>query len=267
MPARAWPSGLEIETSFSWVSAAPPVFHVLVRNNGTRARTLGFAVPGSFRCKGKRLRGDAERFGAFLALTSWHDPRTNGVVRPGEWLHRSYPLGLEAELQPPCEVTFNVSDLETAERVGYGTVPVPSEQPDRVFADFSTAAVSADVLVEADRGSSGLLIARVLVRNESSHDLTLYQAERSLACEGEGRAQWPVLEGVLQGEDAGPANVAPGSWTVFVNVVGVEQAAPASCSASFRIEALHKDLSRRKVAAVSTVLEPQGYLSRPWRRR
>lgn len=268
LPFGASADDLEVSARLGWASAAQPVLHVLIMNRGKELRNLGVIAPEKTTCNGKRVGADPDHYRPFLDITNWHDSSTNGVVQPGKWLHRSFPLSKDAPLEPPCETTYTISDIDERSVVKTGSLSIPRDRPKRQVADFDQPRVSADLLVEQDRDYPGLLIARVLVRNESQRGLTLYEDEREVRCENATQADWPVLGGVLQGEDAGPYWVEPGGWTVFVDVLTLKDpdAAP-SCSAEFRISALHESGERREVARVAGSLEARGYLERPWRHR
>lgn len=268
LPLCGLAGDLEVATRLSWSSAAQPILHVLVRNTGKQLRDVNVVVPQALACDGKPIAADPDHYRAFIDLTNWHAASTNGVVQPGSWMHRSYPLALEAPLKPPCEVEYEVWDKETLEAVESGKVTVPVEPVRGTIADFDSPPVSTNVVVEEDRDYPGLLIARVLVQNQSERDLVLYEDERNIECRDGGKAVWPLLDGVLQGEDSGPASVGAGKWVVFVNAIRLEDPSRGeSCTANFRIAGLHESGLRKEVSRVSTTLIPRGYVERPWRHK
>lgn len=62
LPTEARASDLEVEANLSWASAAQPILHVLVKNNGDRARTLKVIAPEVLSCGGKEMRADPRHY-------------------------------------------------------------------------------------------------------------------------------------------------------------------------------------------------------------
>ena len=254
---------LDISTRFSWTTAARPILHVLVKNNGDQDRKLYILVPHDLRCGGKRVPANPLHYRPFMNVTTWHDSATNGIVHPKSWLHRSYPLAREAALNYPCTATVSVNDQETYKEIYSATLQVPQESPKSLITNRGAPTVSAEAIVEQDRSFSDLLIIRVLVRNQMDQAIALYEDMRNIECTGDAQAIWPMFGGVLQGEDSGPDWVEANEWTVFVNIVRVKKLKQGKCTVSFRISSPVNSFNpRQEVARISKELIPEGYLER-----
>ncbi len=267
-PVAAFADKVETMTALSWNSAAQPILNVLALNEGEASRTLNVVAPEAIRCNGEKIKSVPKQYRRFLDITNWHSPSTDGVVRAGSWLHRSFPLGLEAPLEGSCEATFRVTDKESGETIESGRIDIPLEPPKREVSDLKNPAVSAEMLIEEDRDYPELLVVRVLARNNGQKGLVLYEEGRNVQCSDGCRIEWPMNGGVLQGEDSGPIWIGPGEWAAFVNVARFKRSSEAKpCTIDLRLSALHESGSRQEVARISGPLMPSGYISRPWRHR
>lgn len=255
--------GLAVDARVSYSSAAQPELHVLVRNTSSDERILSVWAPRQVECSEKNPPIDRRREWIFLDLTNWHAELTVGRVRPGGWLHRSFPLGERWKSLENCRAEFVVSDWHSGEVIARDSISLDAGSPRRRLATVRAGMGKLDAVLEEDRDREGLLVLRVLVRNASSEGFVAYETARDVFCNGQPKVvNWTPRGGVLQGEDTGPVWVPPGGWGVFVNVLTGSKPL-RECEANIGVSALDRSGQSEPIARMTVSLAPEGYLERP----
>jgi hypothetical protein len=259
-------SAISAEGRVTWMSAAQPEVHLLVKSDDQSEREVSVALPSSVECAGRRASPDAERRSIFRSLTPFHESVTVGAVSEHRWLHRSFPVGGFFSMDLPCVVGFKITDWKTGATLLDGKISVPASREPHDWLPQGERDLSVTMQIERDEDFKNLYILRLLVENKESNGILAAETERMILCPAGTEAEWALRPGVLQGEDTGPAWIPGGSWGVFVNAIHLRKGRLAGCevrvdlSANIRLEGLVP------VKSVREVLRVDGTIWRPSRR-
>ncbi len=227
--ARGADNAVRYETLATWLSAGGPEAHVLLQNLTDERIDFDLRFrPREMRCAGPiqqlvELDPRSRMGNYFRAFVNWHRTEGAGVLPAKGWAHRSTLLFLETA-SLPCEVPFKIVLDAPHSRVIDGTVVVKEGPPARALVNTKASDVSADVVVEDDEGDPRAPTVRLLVRNLAAHPVRVEATERGTVCAQGAEAGWASIRGVLQGENTGPLDIAPGGWGVLVDVVRARKA-------------------------------------------